>query len=85
MEIPAARWQRGWASHQYTAPKLLHVIPGIKINPHSQPAGDMQRETPKSYLMKPRNIMRMRLTSQPAVAKAFGMVRAPVPTIRLNM
>jgi hypothetical protein len=27
----------------------------------------------------------MRLTSHPAVAKALGMVRAPVPTMRLNM
>lgn len=27
----------------------------------------------------------MRLTSHPAVAKALGMVSAPVPTIRLNM
>lgn len=27
----------------------------------------------------------MRLTSHPAVAKALGMVSAPVPTMRLNM
>lgn len=38
-----------------------------------------------SYLINPRNMRRMRLTSHPAVAKAFGMVRAPVPTMRLNM
>lgn len=37
------------------------------------------------YLMKPRNTSRTRLTSHPAVAKALGMVRAPVPTMRLNM
>ncbi len=29
--------------------------------------------------------MRETLTTQPAAAKALGMVRAPVPTIRLNM
>lgn len=38
-----------------------------------------------SYLMKPRNTSRTRLTSHPAVAKALGMVSAPVPTMRLNM
>ena len=37
------------------------------------------------YLMKPRNTSRTRLTSHPAVAKALGMVSAPVPTMRLNM
>lgn len=35
--------------------------------------------------MKPTNTSRMRLTSHPAVAKALGMVSAPVPTMRLNM
>lgn len=37
------------------------------------------------YLMNPRKLMSARLTTQPAVAKARGIVRAPVPTIRLNM
>ena len=35
--------------------------------------------------MKARKEMSARLTTQPAVAKALGMVNAPVPTIRLNM
>lgn len=38
-----------------------------------------------SYLMKPRNTSSTRLTSHPAVAKALGMVSAPVPTMRLNI
>lgn len=39
----------------------------------------------KPYLINARKQMRVRLTTQPAVAKALGIVRAPVPTIRLNM
>lgn len=35
--------------------------------------------------MKARKQMSAKLTAQPAVAKALGIVRAPVPTIRLNM
>ena len=37
-----------------------------------------------AYLITERAVMMIRLTSQPAVWKALGMVRAPVPTIRLN-
>ena len=39
----------------------------------------------RADLMNPRKEMSDRLTTQPAVAKARGMVSAPVPTIRLNM
>jgi len=39
----------------------------------------------RAYLIKAKNVMRETLTTQPAAAKALGMVRAPVPTIRLNM
>lgn len=44
-----------------------------------------QARVTASYLMKPRNTSMIKLTSQPAVAKALGMVSAPVPTMRLNM
>lgn len=39
----------------------------------------------KTHLINAKMQMRAELTTQPAVAKALGMVRAPVPTIRLNM
>lgn len=35
--------------------------------------------------MNPKKVMSAKLTTQPAVAKALGIVSAPVPTIRLNM
>lgn len=37
------------------------------------------------YLMKHKRIMMMSDKTQPALANAAGIVRAPVPTIRLNM
>lgn len=39
----------------------------------------------QTHLMNAKKAMSDRLTTQPASAKALGMVRAPVPTIRLNM
>lgn len=53
--------------------------------PHVNGERSGQPPSANSYLMKPRNTSRTRLTSHPAVAKALGMVRAPVPTMRLNM
>lgn len=38
-----------------------------------------------AYLINPKKVMRAKLTTHPAVAKALGIVRAPVPTMRLNM
>lgn len=39
----------------------------------------------RTYLMNPKKEISTKLTAQPAVAKALGIVRAPVPTIRLNI
>lgn len=39
----------------------------------------------RTYLMNPKKEMSTKLTAQPAAAKALGIVRAPVPTIRLNI
>jgi len=38
-----------------------------------------------THLINPKKEMSAKLTTQPAAAKALGIVRAPVPTIRLNM
>lgn len=46
---------------------------------------DFKNPIGRAYLIKAKNEMRETLTTQPAAAKALGMVRAPVPTIRLNM
>lgn len=46
---------------------------------------DVNIYTYTTYLMKAKKVRSVRLTTQPAVAKALGMVRAPVPTIMLNM
>ena len=39
----------------------------------------------RTYLIVARARIRHTLTAQPAFAKAAGSVRAPVPTIKLNM
>lgn len=41
--------------------------------------------TYSTYLMKAKKETSARLTTQPAVANALGMVKAPVPTIMLNI
>lgn len=52
--------------------------------PSASPPSPQARVT-AAHLMKPRNSSMIKLTSHPAVAKALGMVSAPVPTMRLNM
>lgn len=65
-------------AHRKTA-KSLH-------SPHpAEPPSPLETHTHTPYLINPRNIRRTRLTSHPAVAKALGIVKAPVPTMRLNM
>lgn len=59
---------------------IISVFP-LPIQPYLYPPSPFQVHD----LMKPTNTSRMRLTSHPAVAKALGMVSAPVPTMRLNM
>ena len=80
-----------WAS----SPCSANLLPDISVRWMERaraPRGGAPSFTPStpnsrmaSYLMKPRNISSTRLTSHPAVAKALGMVSAPVPTMRLNI
>lgn len=62
------------------------LLPVLSPAPKRQPPAPSPRSLPhEPNLMKPTNTSRTRLTSHPAVAKALGMVSAPVPTMRLNM
>lgn len=68
-----------------TPPGPLGTLPHVNGLPGRAPRLCPPSQGTGSYLMKPRNTSRTRLTSHPAEAKALGMVRAPVPTMRLNM